>query len=70
MVYKVYGIKNFSGTQIVLLALEELRLQGKLDQEYEVVYVDMTKGEHKSEKYRREMQPFAQTPVLVSGLSL
>lgn len=50
---------------MVLVVLEELRILGKLDQEYEFEFVDMRAQQHKSLDYL-EKHPFGQTPVLVS----
>lgn len=64
MVFKIYGVKNFSGTQNVLIVLEELKSIG-IDVPYEVVTVDVANAAHKDEEYLQKMQPFGQTPVLV-----
>ena len=59
MVYKLFGVKNFSGTQNVMLVMEELGVP------YEFTTVHMEKGEHKRPEYLQEMHPFGQTPVFV-----
>lgn len=61
MVVKLHGGKAFAGTQNVTIVLKELGVP------YEVVHVDMASGAHKSADWIADMQPFRQTPVLVSN---
>ena len=67
MVFTIHGVKGFSGTQNVLLVLEELKILGH-DVRYEVVTVDMASRAHKEPEYLQKMHPFGQTPVFVSTL--
>lgn len=59
MTIKVYGLAFSTCTQRVLTTLTEKGLK------YELVPVDFANGEHKSEKYLNEKQPFGVIPVLV-----
>lgn len=57
MVLKLYGTPLSTCVKRVRLALEEKGI------EYEIVPVDLSKGEHKTESYL-EKQPFGKIPVL------
>jgi glutathione S-transferase len=57
MVLKVHGTKGSTCTQRVLTALYEKGVP------YELVIVDFSVAEHKSEKYMK-LQPFGKIPVL------
>jgi glutathione S-transferase len=57
MVLKVYGSKTSTCTQRVLTALYEKGVP------YELITIDFSKAEHKSEKYMK-LQPFGKVPVL------
>ena len=54
---EVYGDVRATCTQRVMILLEELDLK------YTVVPVDLTKGEHKSEEFRK-LQPFGKVPAV------
>ncbi|GJP40975.1 hypothetical protein CLOM_g628 [Closterium sp. NIES-68] len=58
---KVYGLNMSTCTKRVLTTLEE-----KAVTEYEVVPVDLGKGEHKSEEFKKK-QPFGVIPYLDDG---
>lgn len=60
MVLKIFGAPYSIATQTVLVTLKELKLP------YELVFVDLFKGEHKAPEYVSTKQPFGQIPVLVS----
>lgn len=62
MVLKIYGANFSVATQTVLVALKEV------NQPYELVHIDLFKGEHKDANYVASKHPFAQIPVLVSRL--
>ncbi|GJP30117.1 hypothetical protein CLOM_g22506 [Closterium sp. NIES-68] len=55
---KIYGLKISTCTKRVLTALEEKNVTG-----YEVVTVDVSKGEHKSAEFKKK-QPFGLIPKL------
>jgi glutathione S-transferase len=57
MVLKVYGAKRSTCTQRVLTALYEKGVP------YELITIDFSKAENKSEKYMK-LQPFGKIPVL------
>jgi glutathione S-transferase len=57
MVVKVYGAKSSTCTQRVLTALLEKNVP------FELVTINLSVGEHKSEKYLK-LQPFGKVPVL------
>jgi glutathione S-transferase len=57
MVLKVHGSKGSTCTQRVLTALYEKGVP------YEIVNINFSVGEHKSEKYMK-LQPFGKIPVL------
>ena len=59
MVLKIYGSIISTCTQIVVATLKELKIP------FELVAVDFSNEEHKSEKYLTTKQPFGQIPVLV-----
>ncbi|CAI5479699.1 unnamed protein product [Closterium sp. Yama58-4] len=58
---KVYGMNMSTCTKRVLTTLEEAGVT-----DYEVVTVDLRKGEHKSEEHKKK-QPFGVIPVLDDG---
>jgi glutathione S-transferase len=57
MVLKIHGVKGSTCTQRVLTALYEK------DVPFELITIDFSKAEHKSEKYMK-LQPFGKIPVL------
>lgn len=60
MVVKLHGVSQSTCVRRVAVVLKELNVP------YEIVPVAVQSGEHKSEKYLSEMQPFGVIPVLVS----
>ncbi|XP_072976001.1 probable glutathione S-transferase GSTF1 [Typha angustifolia] len=60
MVVKIYGHPTYTSTARVLVCLEEVGA------EYEVVTVDLTKGEHKTPAYLAR-NPFGVIPALEDG---
>ncbi|KAI3919017.1 hypothetical protein MKW92_025021 [Papaver armeniacum] len=60
MVLKLYGFPMSTPTAAVMTFLAEKEI------EYELVYVDLSKGEHKSPAYLTK-NPFGQIPVLEDG---
>lgn len=54
---RIYGLKQATCTQRVLLTLEELGL------DYELKDIDLKKGEHKTPEYLK-LNPFGQIPAL------
>jgi len=59
--YKVYGANMSTCTRTVLATLEEVGAN------YELVPVDMAKGEHKSPDYIAKQHPFGKIPVMWDG---
>ena len=59
MVVKIHGMKQSTCTQRVSTVLKELGVA------YEIVPINFAAGEHKSEAYIKNLQPFGQVPVLV-----
>ena len=60
MVVKIHGMKQSTCTQRVSTVLKELGVA------YEIIPINFAAGEHKSEAYIKNLQPFGQVPVLVS----
>lgn len=60
MVIKLHGYAISVATRRVAVVLKELELP------YELIPVDVNKGEHKSPEYKK-IQPFGQVPYIVSG---
>lgn len=60
MVLKIYGSIISTCTQTVAATLKELKIP------FEIVSVDFSTNEQKSENYLTTKQPFGQIPVLVS----
>ena len=59
MVVKIHGMKQSTCTQRVSTVLKELGVA------YEIIPINFAAGEHKSEAYIKNLQPFGQVPVLV-----
>lgn len=59
--YKVLGANVSTCTRAVLTTLEEVSAN------YELVPVDLSKGEHKAEDFVAKHHPFGQIPVLYDG---
>ena len=55
---KLYGMPTSTCTRRVATVLKEKNVP------YELVLIDLSKGEHKSPQYVAEYQPFGQVPVL------
>lgn len=53
---KVYGVPISTNVRRVLVALEELHVP------YQLVTVDIFKGEHKKKEFTEKYQPFGQVP--------
>ena len=59
MVVRVYGFPMSGYTKSVLVVLKELGVP------YELVIVNLMKGEQKKPEYLEQMHPFGLVPVLV-----
>ena len=59
--YQIKGVARATCTLAVAATFNEIGV------EYELIDVDMMKGEHKSAEYLDKFQPFGQIPVLIEG---